>query len=180
MDGQRLAECRQLTSESGFSNVRPEASHLGSRQRHSSNVVSDVSVASVAQPRANGDGHQRVAQSRTLEMQTRRNALEFLTREVVRTKPRGAQSTSTVATTRMRQVPRTFEAGTRNKIRAQDLRSGSPLIAEWSSSTGKRHAISLCLDCVKECLKVYKQTSAKRELLCISCASCRIAVQIQP
>jgi len=57
-------------------------------------------------------------------------------------------------------------------------RSESPLIAEWPYSTGKRHAIWLCLDCVKECLKVAQLSSRKIAIvvrfenkLPISCAN---------
>ena len=100
------------------------------------NVVVDASVASVAQPRANGNEHQRVAQSRTLEVRTRRNALEFSAREVVRTKPRQAQSASTVATTVCGKFPRTFEVGARKRPEPQYLRPEPPLIAEWPSQLG--------------------------------------------
>jgi len=41
------------------------------------------------------------------------------------------------------------------------LQPESPLIAEWPYSTRKRHTIWLCLDCVKECLKVAQLSSRK-------------------
>src|SRR5580658_1842233 len=91
--------CRILIADGFFANVRPEASHLGSRQRHSSNVVSDVSVASVAQPRANGNEPGVLRGSALWKCGLGGTRSSFLTREVVRTKPHRAQSASTVVTT---------------------------------------------------------------------------------
>ncbi len=48
------------------------------------------------------------------------------------------------------------------------LQPESPLIAEWPYSTGKRHAIWLCLDCVKECLKVTQLSSRKTTTFVLS------------
>ena len=71
---------------------------------------------------------------------------------------------------RMRQVPRTFEAGARNKIRVAVLATRTTSHRRMFVSNREAARDCLCLDCVKGCLKVQKQTSRKHRLLCISCA----------
>ena len=159
--------------------MRPEASHLGSRQRHSSNVVSDVSVASVAQPRANGNEHRRVAQSRTLEMQTWRNALEFVSSRGSPHKATRGPICLNSCHDRMRQVPENLRSGRSEQDPSRSICDRDHLSSPNGRLNREAARDSLCLDCVKECLKVQKQTSGKRKGLCISCASCTFVVQIQ-